>query len=124
MESRGRPSEQVVKLDKWVLDTEDSTWYYDKSKSTNGCWKVEQKFSAGEKQHKIDKKPYSKMPVAMVFKTSNRSKAKTKIKVWRNTNIDYINSTPKLPGVPECAVILDLLVGESCINSYKLKNNL
>ena len=41
MESRGRPSEQVVKLDKWVLDTEDSTWYYDKSKSTNGCWMVE-----------------------------------------------------------------------------------
>ena len=124
MESRGRPSEQVIKLDKWILDTEDSTWYYDKSKSSNGCWKVEQKFTAGEKQPKIDKKSYSKMPVAMVFKTSNRSNAKTKIKVWRNTNIDYINSTPKLPGVPECAVILDLLVGENCINSYKLKNNL
>ena len=57
MESRGRPSEQVVKLDKWVLDTKDSTWYYDKNKSTNGCWKVEQKFTAGEKQPKIDKKP-------------------------------------------------------------------
>ena len=81
MESRGRPSEQVVKLDKWVLDTKDSTWYYDKNKSTNGCWKVEQKFTAGEKQPKIDKKPYKKMPVAMVFKTSNRSNAKTKIKV-------------------------------------------
>ena len=124
MESRGRPSEQVIKLDKWILDTEDSTWYYDKSKSSNGCWKVEQKFTAGEKQPKIDKKSYSKMPVAMVFKTSNRSNAKTKIKVWRNTNIDYINSTPKLPGVPECVIILDLLVGENCINSYKLKNNL
>ena len=124
MESRGRPSEQVVKLDKWVLDTNDSTWYYDKSKSTNGCWKVEQKFIAGEKQAKIDKKPYNKMPVAMVFKTSNRSNAKTKIKVWRNTNIDYINSAPKLPGVPECAVILELLVGEGSINSYKLKQNL
>ena len=124
MESRGRPSEQVIKLDKWILDTEDSTWYYDKSKSSNGCWIVEQKFTAGEKQPKIDKKSYSKMPVAMVFKTSNRSNAKTKIKVWRNTNIDYINSTPKLPGVPECAIILDLLAGENCINSYKLKNNL
>ena len=124
MESRGRPSEQVVKLDKWVLDTDDSTWYYDKSKSTNGCWRVENKFIAGEKQIKIDKKSYNKMPVAMVFKTSNRSNAKTKIKIWRNTNIDYINSAPKLPGVPECAVILDLLVGENCINSYKLKNNL
>ena len=124
MENRGRPSEQVVKLHKWILDTDDSTWYYDKSKSTNGCWRVEQKFNAGEKQPKIDKRPYVKMPVAMVFKTSNRSNAKTKIKVWRNTNIDYINSTPKLPGVPECAVILDLLVGEDSINSYKLKQNL
>ena len=124
MENRGRPSEQVVKLDKWVLDTEDSTWYYDKSKSANGCWRVEQKFTAGEKQPKIDKKPYNKMPVAMVFKTSNRSNAKTKMKIWRNTNIDYINSAPKLPGVPECAVILELLVGEGSINSYKLKQNL
>jgi len=124
MENRGRPSEQVVKLDKWILDTDNSIWHYDKSKSINGCWRVEQKFNAGEKQPKIDKKSYGKMPVAMVFKTSNRSNAKTKIKVCRNTNIDYINSTPKLPGVPECAVILDLLVGENCINSYKLKNNL
>ena len=24
MENRGRPSEQVVKLDKWILDTDDS----------------------------------------------------------------------------------------------------
>ena len=49
MENRGRPSEQVVKLDKWVLDTEDSTWYYDKNKNKNGCWKVEQKFQPGSK---------------------------------------------------------------------------
>ena len=55
MESRGRPSEQVVKLDKWVLDTKDSTWYYDKSKSINGCWRVEKKFTAEEKTSKIDK---------------------------------------------------------------------
>ena len=124
MENRGRPSEQVEKLDKWILDTDDSTWHYDKSKSTNGCWKVEQKFTAGEKQPKIDKKPYGKMPVAMVFKTSNRSNAKTKIKVWKNTNIDYINSTPKIPGVPECAVILELLVGGDRIDSYKREHNL
>ena len=59
------------------------------------------------------------MPVAMVFKTSNRSNAKTKMKVWRNTNIDYINSTAKLPGVPEKAVILELGLGESLIEKYK-----
>ena len=33
----------------------------------------------------------------MVFKTSNRSNAKIKMKVWKNTNIDYINSAAKLP---------------------------
>ena len=124
MESRGRPSEQVVKLDKWILDTEDSTWYYDKNKSTNGCWKVEQKFTAGEKQPKIDKKSYNKMPVAMVFKTSNRSNAKIKMKVYKNTNIDYVNSAAKLPGVPEKAVILHLSLGESFIQKYKQEYNL
>ena len=54
VENRGRPSEQVVRLDTWVMDTPDSTWYYDRNKSENGCWKVEQKFVAGEKQPKPD----------------------------------------------------------------------
>ena len=46
----------------------------------------------------------------MVFKTSNRSNAKTKIKVF-NKNIDYIISAKKLPGVPEKAEIIELGVG-------------
>ena len=46
------------------------------------------------------------------------------MKVWRNTNIDYVISTNKLPGVPENAIILELGVGESFIDSYKLKYNL
>ena len=64
------------------------------------------------------------MPVVMVFKTSNRSNAKTKMKVWKNTNIDYILTQDKLPGVPDKAVILELGVGESLIEKYKLKYNL
>ena len=64
------------------------------------------------------------MPVVLVFKTSNRSNAKTKIKVWRNTNIDYIATADKLPGVPEKAVILHLGVGESLIKKYKQDYNL
>ena len=60
----------------------------------------------------------------MVFKTSNRSNAKTKMKFWRNTNIDYVISASKLPGVPENAIILELAVGEGFIESYKLKYNL
>ena len=84
VERRGRPSEQpAVKLDKWVLETNDSTWYYDKNKSENGCWKVEHKFIPGEStKFKPEKgKAYGKQPVVLVFKTSNRSNAKTKIKI-------------------------------------------
>ena len=60
----------------------------------------------------------------MVFKTSNRSNAKTKIKVWNNENVDYINSNKKLPGVPEKAEILEIGVGSSFINYYREKYNL
>ena len=48
----------------------------------------------------------------MVFKTSNRSNAKTKMKIWNNENIDYIMSSKKLPGVPDKAEILELSVGK------------
>lgn len=122
--SRGRPSEQVEKLDQWVLDTEDAIYKYDVNKNPNGCYSVESKFKAGEKvKPDIDQRMYGKNPVVMIFKTSNRSNAKTKIKVFRK-NIDYIISTKKLPGVPEKAEILELAVGRSYINRYKEKYNL
>ena len=82
-ENRGRPSEQTVKLDKWILDTDDSTWYFDKNKSSNGCYKVVSKFESGTKHNKpkIDQRLYHKnCPTVVVFKTSNRSNAKTKMK--------------------------------------------
>ena len=60
----------------------------------------------------------------MVFKSSNRSNARTKMKVWNNENVDYILSTPKLPGVPENAVILEVGVGKSFIKQYQEKYNL
>ena len=60
----------------------------------------------------------------MVFKTSNRSNARIKMKVWKNENVDYILSAPKLPGVPDKAVILDVGVGESFIENYSKKYNL
>ena len=47
--------------------------------------------------------PYIKGPVVLVFKTSNRSNAKTKMKVYKNKNVDHVNEK-KLPGVPEKAV--------------------
>jgi hypothetical protein len=122
--SRGRPSENVEKPKQWVLDTEDMIYKYDVDKNLNGCYSVESKFKAGEKSKPdIDQRMYGKNPVVMVFKTSNRSNAKTKIKVFRK-NIDYIISAKKLPGVPEKAEILELAVGRSYINRYKEKYNL
>ena len=79
-ENRGRPSENVVRLDKWVLETEDQTWYFDRSISPNGCYKVVNKFVQGRSaKPKIDQRMYHKnMPTVVVFKTSKRSNA-TKI---------------------------------------------
>tara|TARA_X000001316_G_C893305_1_gene14218 strand:- start:67 stop:465 length:399 start_codon:yes stop_codon:yes gene_type:complete len=129
-ENRGRPSEQVERLDKWTIDSTDyddsrSIIKFDRSKSANGPYLIEHIPPKGYRQlkPKIDQKPYGKHPVVMVFKTSNRSNAKTKIKVF-NKNIDYILSAKKLPGVPEKAEIVDLAVGKSFINKYKQKYNL
>jgi hypothetical protein len=122
--SRGRPSENVEKLDQWVLDTEDAIYKYDVNKNPNGCYSVEVKFRAGEKtKPDIDQRMYGKNPVVLVFKTSNRSNARTKMKVI-NKNIDYVISAKKLPGVPEKAEIIDLAVGKSFISKYKQKYNL
>jgi hypothetical protein len=60
----------------------------------------------------------------MVFKTSNNSNARVKMKIWANENIDYIISQTKLVGVPDKSVMLELGVGESFINIWKLKYNL
>jgi hypothetical protein len=122
-ETRGRPIENTVKLDKWKLDTGDAVWYYDIKKSANGCYKVVQKVEGKQIKPEINERPYGKNPVVMVFKSSNRSNARTKIKVF-NKNIDYIITVKKLPGVPEQSIILDLGVGKSFINEYKQKYNL
>jgi len=124
--SRGRPSENVVKLTKWELETNESIWKYDTNKFPNGPYLVEQKFQAGNKQPKpkIDQRTYAKdMPTVIVFKTSNRSNAKTKIKVI-NKNIDYVLSAKKIPGIPDIAEWLEVGVGNSFIDKYKQKYNL
>ena len=124
--SRGRPSENVVKLTKWELETNESVWKYDTNKFPNGPYSVEQKFQAGNKQPKpkIDQRTYAKdMPTVIVFKTSNRSNAKTKIKVI-NKNIDYVLSAKKIPGIPDIAEWLEVGVGNSFIDKYKQKYNL
>ena len=135
--SRGRPSEQLEILRKYnqvfyEYPTkpklgEIATWYYDKDKAPNGPYKTETIFPKGYKTPKtiIEKgKAYGKLPVVMVFKTSNRSNAKIKMKVWNNENVDYILTSKKLPGVPEIAEILEVGVGSSYIKHYQEKYDL
>ena len=137
-ENRGRPKEtpQEVK-EKWTRTFYEvpskpelgttSTWYYDINKTSCGPYKTEITYPKGFKHEKVKPekgKAYAKMPVVMVWKTSNRSNAKTKMKVWKNENIDYILTTDKLPGVPTTAVVLEIGVGASFIEKYQSKYNL
>lgn len=137
-ERRGRPAEApAVILEKferifYEVPTKPElgwkmVWHYDKSKNANGPFKTEMTYPKGYKHEKVKAekgKAYNGQPVVMVFKTSNRSNAQTKMKVWNNENIDYIISAKSLPGVPDIAVILELAVGESFINTFKSKYNL
>ena len=136
--SRGRPKEQEAipwqKYTQEMLEVPSkpelggkSVWHYNRSKFANGPYKTEHSPIKGERQPKIKPekgKSYGKQPVVLVFKTSNRSNAKTKIKIFRNENIDYILSADKLVGVPSKAEIIDMGVGISFIKRYKQKYSL
>ena len=64
------------------------------------------------------------LPIGVVFKTSNRSNAKTKLKVFKGKwTIDRVLSE-KLPGVPEKAEILAVGAGEKVIEGYRVKYKL
>ena len=54
--------------------------------------------------------PYHKENVTVVFKTSNRSNAKTKMKTFRNKSIDDILDK-KITGIPDNDVILEIAMG-------------
>ena len=132
-----RLKEKDTVIDNWVMTSYEypnkpeignkSVWYFDRSKNPNGCYRVDHTPAKGESHPKVKvnkTQTYGGVPVAMVFKTSKNSNAKTKIKVWNNTNIDYILTQDKLPGVPEKAVILELGVGENNIKTWKSKYSL
>ena len=138
MAEKGRPKETPpVQLDKWTREfcevpTKPAlgwkmNWYYDKSKNSNGPYKTEISYPKGYKHEKFkaDKgKSYNNQSVVMVFKTSDRSNAKTKMKVWSHENIDYIISAPSLPGIPNTAIILETAIGEGFIEFFKSKYSL
>ena len=132
-----RLKENDTVVDNWVMTSYEypnkpeignkSVWYFDRSKNPNGCYRVDHTPAKGESHPKVKvnkTQTYGGLPVAMVFKTSKNSNAKTKIKVWNNTNIDYILTQDKLPGVPEKAVILELGVGKNNIKTWKSKYSL
>jgi hypothetical protein len=136
VERRGRPSEAPVEVKtKWERTYYEyptkpelgskTIWFYDNKKSISGPYKVEITDAKDTKypKLKIDQKMYGGLCTVMVFKTSNRSNAQTKMKIF-NKNVDYIMSAKTLPGVPENAIILELGVGASCIASYKQKYDL
>lgn len=63
-------------------------------------------------------------PISIVFKTSNRSNAKTKMKTYKNKTIDDVLTKAKIPGIPEKAIILEVGVGSVFEEKFKEKYNL
>jgi hypothetical protein len=68
--------------------------------------------------------PYHKSTVTVIFKTSNRSNAKTKIKTFRNKSIDDILSAKRIIGIPETSIILELGIGKELEYQYRKRYKL
>ena len=63
---------------------------------------------------------YAKIPISIVFATSNRSNAKIKIKTIKNRNIDDLIACDYIiPGIPKIAVIKEVGVGKAFHDIYK-----
>lgn len=68
---------------------------------------------------------YPKVPIVIAFATSNRSNAKSKIKVVRNRTIDdLIDCNYVIPGIPAKSVIKEVGMGEIFVERYKKKYNI
>jgi len=67
---------------------------------------------------------YHKSTVSVVFKTSNRSNAKTKIKTFRNKSVDDILDAKHIVGIPDNAVILEIGIGKELEEQYRNKYKL
>jgi len=53
-----------------------------------------------------------RLPIAVAFATSDRSNARTKVKVFKNKEIDdLINVNFVVPGIPAKAIIKEVVVG-------------
>jgi hypothetical protein len=68
--------------------------------------------------------PYHKDTISIVFKTSNRSNARVKIKTFRNKSIDDIVDAKRIIGIPDNAVILEIGMGKQLEEQYRKKYKL
>ena len=62
--------------------------------------------------------------ISIVFKTSNRSNSRTKIKTFRNKCIDDVLKQKKIVGIPENAIILEIGMGKRLEEKYRQKYKL
>ena len=130
-ENRGRPADNIVKVTKWELTTKNYTgeevmFKFDLNKNPQGgmtSCEIKKHSSKPEIPDLTPKQKYNNSPVVLVFATSNRSNAKTKIKIFNNKNVDHV-LTNDLPGVPDNAVILEVGVGKIFIDNFKHKYKL
>ena len=67
---------------------------------------------------------YHKSMVTVIFKTSNRANAKTKIKTFRNKSIDDILLAKRIIGIPETSIILELGIGKELEYQYRKRYKL
>jgi hypothetical protein len=67
---------------------------------------------------------YFKSTVTIVFKTSTRSNAKTKMKSFCNKTIDDILDAKRIVGVPDTAVIIEIGIGKQLEEQYRKKYKL
>ena len=131
MENRGRKKESTEVTKVYTQEMKNSEggkmiYKFDLNKFPNGAYSVEYippKQYTPKPVFDLNQRTYSKAPTVMVFKSSDRSNAKVKMKIF-NKNVDFVNMAKKLPGVPNNAVVLELGVGESFIAMWKKQYNL
>jgi hypothetical protein len=63
-------------------------------------------------------------PLVIVWKTSERSNAQTKIKKTSNYNLDYfLQLESTIPGIPKDAIILEIGIGKNLFTTWSKKYN-
>jgi hypothetical protein len=61
-------------------------------------------------------------PLVIVWKTSNRSNSRVKIKKTAHYNLDYfLKADTSIPGIPKEAIILELGIGNKLFETWKTK---